>query len=274
MLAVPARRRDNQIPGSWSAYKSALADQVLITNQKLGMGAEARIVVTDDVAGYVAEAIIQAARQAQQRKAHASTVLAGGMSFCDIYRKLASSDLDWANMEWYFGDERQVPLDDGRSNYRMAAELLSSVWEQGKVYPLTGSDEYDQLVRVYLDRNNLFDITLLGVGKDGHTASLFPSGRHIWEGTSRHVVDAEAGLEPLVRRRTLTPKALNASGLVIMVATGEGKSEIVAELADDQERHYPASLIQPVGNKLLVVDSAAGSLLTTQSIIYKNISRE
>jgi 6-phosphogluconolactonase len=219
------------------------------------------VTVQDDAAGYVAERISEELGNAISARGHASMVLAGGGTFREAYSRLASERIEWGKVKVFFGDERQVDHADPRSNYRMAADELAGLWEQKNVHPLDDSSEYDALLREYLDgNNNLFDITLLGIGPDGHTASLFPAFRDSWQDTDRLVIDTEPGHEPLVDRRTLTPRALNRSRLVLIAAAGEGKAEIVRSVVGDRET-YPISAINPAGKEVLVLDSQAASLL-------------
>lgn len=213
-----------------------------------------QIHVVDDVPGFIAGHVEESLRVAVTKRGGASLVLAGGSTYQETYRLLAAYELPWGNIEIFFGDERQVPLTDERSNYRAAAEILSGAWDADLVHVPDNLDNYERAVERYLGEHGQFDVCLLGMGSDGHTASLFP-GNAVPEGL---VGEVQAGLEPFVPRLTMTPLAINKSRQVIIAATGHSKADIIRQIIDDTST-FPVSWIKPDGKKLLVLDPAAAS---------------
>ena len=210
--------------------------------------------IVDDVPGFIAGYVEAKLRRAVGERDGASLVLAGGSTYRETYRFMAGEQLSWENIEIFFGDERQVPLVDERSNYRAAAEILSGAWNADLVHIPDNLENYERAVERYLGEHGQFDVCLLGMGSDGHTASLFP-GNAVPEGL---VASVKAGQEPFVPRLTLTPLAINRSHLVIVAATGHSKADIVRQIIDDTST-FPVSWIKPNGKKLLVLDPAAAS---------------
>ena len=197
-----------------------------------------------------------------------SLALSGGTTPRPLYRHLADAYRDriaWALVDIYWSDERYVPHDDPRSNYRMAREtLLDHVpVTPARVHSIpTGPADPDEAARRYerLLPPSL-DLVLLGIGRDGHTASLFPGSAALGETRRRVVAVADAPVEPR-RRLTLTFPALNDAQAVFFLVTGADKAEalrrIVAEAADVHV--CPAAGVRPRhGTVLWWVDAAAAS---------------
>jgi 6-phosphogluconolactonase len=171
---------------------------------------------------------------------------------------------DWSRVELWWIDERCVPPADGRSNYRMIRESLLDGLSRpptvhrvrGELPPEQAADEYDaELAGVTLD------FALLGIGPDGHTASLFPNAPTLDE-TKRRAVAAEAGMEPFVPRVTVTRPVLAATRTVVFLAVGEAKAEAVERAFGRQPSpDTPASLVR--GQRTIaLIDRAAASRLT------------
>ena len=161
--------------------------------------------------------------------------LCGGDTPCEIYEALAKEDLDWPNFVITFGDERCVPPDHEESNYRMAREALldrvpipqeNILRLKGEIPAEEAADEYEQQLRVR-SGDDVFrhDMILLGMGEDGHTASLFPASKAIEE-TERWVVANEVA-ELAAWRLTFTYTLINAAGRVLFLVRGESKRRIV-----------------------------------------------
>ncbi|HEY6259376.1 MAG TPA: 6-phosphogluconolactonase [Xanthobacteraceae bacterium] len=193
----------------------------------------------DDLARATAAWLRERATAAAQRFA---VCLAGGSTPRRVYELLASAERDrfpWDRVHWFFGDERFVPPDHPESNYRMAREALFAVAPvpTGNVHPIptagapaTAAQRYeDELKDFYgaaaLDpQRPLFDVVLLGLGEDGHTASLFPGSAALQE-RRRWVVDA---LGPQSQPRiTLTYPALASHHALAFLAVGAGKRAIL-----------------------------------------------
>lgn len=188
--------------------------------------------------------------------------LAGGETPRGCYQRLAAepyaTQLPWDRVHVYWSDERQVPLDDPASNYGMAkAALLDRVpIPAGQIFPLAG-DPRPALERVPRDGNGRphFDLIHLGLGEDGHTASLFPGDAALEERTA--LVVAVRASKPPPARLTLTFLVLNAARAVLFLVQGAGKRQPLAGVLGRDPR-FPASHVQPVDGELtFIVDRAA-----------------
>jgi 6-phosphogluconolactonase len=224
---------------------------------------------------------IDYAWQAIAKDGHFMVALSGGETPRQMFQLLASDEfrgqVDWAKVHVFWSDERAVPPTDPESNYGMARrELLirvpipqSNVHRMEAEKPSIGraAHEYEEILRKYLELDEFgfprFHLIFLGLGKDGHTASLFP-GTRVTRQTSRWVST------PLVaklnmRRMTLTLPVLDAALRVIFLVVGPEKAQILREVLEGKSDHpYPAQLVQPrsPGLKLFLVDKTAAALLT------------
>jgi 6-phosphogluconolactonase len=214
----------------------------------------------DEVASVVANELVERAR-----KGH-SLVLTGGGTPRRAYELAAEREPDWSAASLWWSDERCVPPEDERSNFRLARESLLDRIEapprevqriRGELGGEEAAREYDQLVR-----GTRFDYILLGIGPDGHAASLFPCQPTLEE-RERRAVPAEAKLEPFVERVTLTVPVLSAAPEVMFIVTGEEKADAVERaFARPPGPETPASLIRSTqGRTRLVADAAAASRL-------------
>jgi 6-phosphogluconolactonase len=216
----------------------------------------------EEVASVIADELVAAARGAQ------SLVLTGGRTPGRAYELAAEREPDWSAASLWWGDERCVPPDDERSNFRLARESLLDRIEapprevqriRGELGAEPAAREYDELVR-----GARFDYVLLGIGPDGHAASLFPSEPTLDE-RERLAIPAEAKLEPFVERVTLTVPALSSAPEVVFIVTGEEKAEAVERaFARPPDPETPSSLIRSAsGRTRVVADAAAASRLST-----------
>jgi 6-phosphogluconolactonase len=193
--------------------------------------------------------------------------LAGGSTPRRAYELAAERRPDWSRAEVWWGDERCVPPDDERSNYRMTREALldrllvppRNVHRiRGELAPEKAADEY---ARELGDRS--LDLVLLGLGPDGHTASLFPRSPALSE-SERTVLAVEAGLEPFVPRVTLTLPALERARIILFLVAGSDKANAVARAfgAAEPDAGTPASLVRSAnGGTLAILDEAAAAEL-------------
>ncbi|HWF75122.1 MAG TPA: 6-phosphogluconolactonase [Solirubrobacteraceae bacterium] len=232
------------------------------------MSVELRIV--DDPAATCAEMLVEVAT----RGGH--IVLAGGSTPRAAYQRAASTGTPWSAVTVWFGDERCVPPDDERSNFAMAkAALLDPLGEagpavkriRGELGPTAAADEYEQELAAAGPPR--FDLLLLGLGPDGHTASLFPDQESLGE-RSRLVAGVETpGREPMVSRVTMTFPALALAQEILFLVTGAEKADAVAAAFGPDAKpdpHVPASLLPPLAESITVLlDAAAASKIKITS---------
>jgi 6-phosphogluconolactonase len=223
----------------------------------------ARLEVVDDPARECAAALSEVAA------AGGHIVLTGGSTPRAAYEHVSKGSWDRATI--WVGDERCVPADDERSNYRMAREtLLDPIAAaggtpavhrmQGELGPFAGADAYEAILTEAGHPG--FDLLLLGLGPDGHCASLFPDQAAVSE-RERWVVGVEhAGLEPFVPRISLTLTAIGAARRVMFLVTGAGKADAVAAAFGDQAEpssHVPASFVPQIADDVVVLLDAAAA---------------
>jgi 6-phosphogluconolactonase len=223
---------------------------------------DVELVVVDDraaAAQRAAELLVEAARDGRH------IAFAGGSTPRDAYRIAADLERAWSRAHVWFGDERCVPPDDERSNYRLANEaLLARVEQQPTVHRIRGEDDPDDAARRYdaeLDGVEL-SLVLLGIGPDGHTASLFPNAPSL-DVEDRRAVSAEPGLDPRVQRVTMTRPQLASGEHVVFLAVGEDKADAVErafKLGAGPET--PSSLVRSArGRTTAILDRAAAARL-------------
>lgn len=205
------------------------------------------------------EAILSAAAQAIRERGRFQLVLAGGNTPRAIYRALRTARTDWSAWQVYFGDERCLPPDDPARNSRMAAEAwLDSVpIPAPQVHAIPGERGALEAARMYaglLQPVGDFDLVLLGLGEDGHTASLFPG--HEW-GAERGAPDALAVLDapkPPRERVSLSAARLGRARQVIFLVAGESKRAAVSGWRAGKD--IPARSVAPAAGVDVLVESA------------------
>lgn len=232
----------------------------------------------DEVAQAAAARFVELGQAAIAERGQFTVALAGGSTPKRAYELLASEEyknqLDWSKVHIFFGDERAVPPDDAESNYRMANEaLLSRVALPLKnIHRMNGIGDAISNARLYEDEMRTyfndsawprFDLILLGMGDDGHTASLFPGTEVLAE---REAWVAGIWVEKFgAFRLTLTAPAINHAAHIIFLATGENKAEPLAEVLSDKHdrERLPAQLIKPLDGSLeWLIDKAASTRLS------------
>jgi 6-phosphogluconolactonase len=174
------------------------------------------IEVVDDVAAAFADLVV--------RERPRTLALSGGATARRCYEALAGrSGVDWPSVEALFGDERLVPVEDPDSNEGMARQELLDHVPVGAVHSMAGTDAetYEALLRAL----GHLDLVHLGLGPDGHTASLFP-GSPALDLTDRLVVDTEPGLPPFRPRRTFTLHAIASARHVVFTVDGADKADV------------------------------------------------
>jgi 6-phosphogluconolactonase len=217
------------------------------------------IVCADDPAQVVAERLAAVVHQGGH------VVLTGGGTPGRAYELAAQLQPDWTGVDIWFTDERCVPADDDRSNYKLVNEtLLSHVRTQAnRVHRMRGELGRDQGATLYeheLGSLERFDFILLGMGPDGHVASLFPNEPSL-DVTERTVIGAEAKLEPYVDRITLTLPMLRRAREVVFLVTGAKKADACARaFAGEPSRATPGSLVRAIrGVTTAVLDPEAAA---------------
>jgi 6-phosphogluconolactonase len=204
----------------------------------------------------VAPDIAAAATELFLRQRPRTLALAGGRTPRELYRRLASLKYDWEGVDVFFGDERCVPPDHPDSNFRMASEaLLSRV--AARVHRMRGeacdAAAYERELRaVFGEGVPVFDLVFLGMGADGHTASLFP-GDAALEESQRLVVRVARPDHP---RLTLTLPVLSASRLAVFLVSGEEKREALRRVLADE--NLPAARVA-ARRVVIIADAAAAS---------------
>lgn len=226
------------------------------------------------------EKIAAALEAVLRERGTASFVLTGGNTPKPLFELLAASplrqQLDWSRIQFFWGDERCVPPDSSESNYGMAWKALISKLPvpTENVHRIPG--EMDNPERAALQYEAeirritpdpfppAFDVVLLGMGEDGHTASLFPGT--YWNEESWVVANHAPG-RLTANRVTMTPRLLNAARNVFFLTAGISKAKALASVLEDPASDCPAKRIQPVsGNLIWMVDKDAASLLKTSRV--------
>ena len=229
------------------------------------------IIIAEDGAQLVemlAARLVMTARQCIDERGSFSLALSGGSTPKALYQKLASpawkSQIDWSKCDIVFGDDRAVAADDELSNYRMAREtLLDFVGARVHRIATESNDlekaaaDYETVLRGLGGR---LDVVLLGLGDDGHTASLFPGSPQLEVKDKWVTATPIASLEPHVRRVTLTFDAINAAHHAWFLAVGAGKAERVHDVLRGSKNisKWPAQGVNPKSGELVwFLDEAA-----------------
>jgi len=220
------------------------------------------------------EELLSDLKNAIKQRGRGAIALSGGHTPEKMYSLWAAtekyrSETDWNRVHLFWGDERYVPQDDPLSNYRMARETLIDLVPipAANVHPMLAdypqpekaAESYEAEMRKFFGAETpAFDLQLMGLGPEGHTASLFP-GSPALEETERWVVAVEAPATP-PRRLTLTPVVLNSARNTFFLVSGADKREIIAAIRkepDSGSSQYPAARLRPVGRVLWFLDEAA-----------------
>jgi 6-phosphogluconolactonase len=234
-----------------------------------------------DLAGKAAREFVHLAKSSVEASGRFVVALSGGETPKSLYASLASgefrSEISWSRLHFFWGDERPVPPDDPDSNYRMAFEALLSkapVPEKNihrvpaEQAPDVAAGSYEKEIRDFFGLSDLawprFDLVLLGVGDDGHTASLFPDSDALRE--TRRLVVAPYVEKLRSRRITLTLPALNRAANIFFLVAGKGKAAIVRDVLRPRpgSKKLPAERIDPQDGKVVwFLDQAAAALLAS-----------
>jgi len=244
---------------------------------------------TSEMNEVVVNAMLEKASAAIQQHGSFHLALAGGGTPKSIYELMAAEryrkQFPWSKMHIYFGDERCVPADHPDSNYRMAKQaLLAKVpIPENNVHPIkidvgdivASAERYEEELN-FLPKSGttpVFDLILLGIGDDGHTASLFP-GTDILEETHKWV--AAVYVEKFnAWRISLTYPVINAAANVFIIASGSGKQQILKQVlaSEPLDEPYPVQRVRPAGELIWYMDSAAAALLP-QSMVTQPLNTQ
>lgn len=218
--------------------------------------------------------VVKRARQAVSERGSFTLALSGGKTPLGLYEMLGQpphlSQMPWAHTYFFWGDERCVPPDQPQSNYGAAyATMLSkapippeNVFRmRGELPSVEGAEAYQLTLKEFFVRPRaefpIFDLILLGMGANGHTASLFP-GSKLLEEQERWVVAVPPGGEPPISRLTLTLPVLNHAREVLLLVSGENKREAVHNILErpEQAARYPAALVHPQERLIWMLDDS------------------
>lgn len=229
----------------------------------------------DALSHEAARYVMLSAREAVLCAGRCTIALAGGSTPRRLYELLASDEyrgaMPWDEIEWYWSDERCVPPEDPRSNYRLAEEAMLArvAVPPSRVHRMIGerrppsraAQSYEALVRDTVP-DFTFDLIILGVGEDGHTASLFP-GHPVLEERERLVVavTGDKGRE-VPKRITMTFPLLDRARSLLVLAAGRSKQPVVDAVRHDlaaAAARYPVARLRPAGHLTWLVDREAVS---------------
>jgi 6-phosphogluconolactonase len=213
-----------------------------------------------------------------------AAAIPGGSTPQKLFELLASEEyknkIDWSRVHFFWTDERCVPKEDEESNYRLAFDLVLSKIPippenihriKGELPPEKASQDYENNLKFFFGKSGLpvFDLIILGMGEDGHTASLFPDSDVLKE-MKRLAVPVY--LQNKMSRITLTLPVLNNASQIIFLVSGKSKADMAGKILGDgtEKKHYPAGLVKPVhGNLLWLIDKETATLPSTPQSPYQ-----
>lgn len=224
-----------------------------------------------------ASLFVNASRNSIATRTKFAVAISGGSTPRRLYTLLSSSpycdQVDWQKVHFFWADERCVPVEDEASNFKVAFDrLISKVpIPDGHIHRIKGEEDpgkaardYEADIREFFGASGLpvFDLVLLGMGEDGHTASLFPGSKSLEE-TARLAVPVYLE-KPNRNRITLTLPVLNNAAQILFLVAGSSKAAVLSEILSDKEkkREFPAGRIRPVQGKViwLIDREAAGGV--------------
>jgi 6-phosphogluconolactonase len=214
-------------------------------------------------------------RNAASRNTKINIALSGGSTPGMFFKELAknySEKISWTKVKFFWGDERCVPPDDPESNYGTAKNILldrikipsENIFRiKGENKPLEEVERYSKILEENLTKKNnlpFFDLIFLGMGEDGHTASIFPDQIELMNSQKNCAVSTHP--ETNQKRITLTGNVINNAGKVIFLITGKSKAKVLSEVINNKYKIYPAANVNPLNGKLIwMLDKEAAELL-------------
>jgi 6-phosphogluconolactonase len=251
----------------------------------LSASSEIRILTTpQELFAAAAEEVVRTTAAAVSERGKFTIALSGGSTPRNLYNLLATNartSLPWDRMFFFWGDERHVPPTDPESNYRMVEDAMLSKLPVPPANVLrfraeqpdasAVAEEYEKTLRKFFQIGSTevprFDLILLGMGPDGHTASLFPGTSALQEKRKLAVANWVEKLS--TNRLSLTLPVLNAGRCVMFLVSGTDKAPVLRTVLEDKAasgEQYPAKLIQPTDGTLIwLLDRAAASALSTKT---------
>lgn len=227
---------------------------------------------SDELSQAAASAFAALANQAIAERGRFLVSLSGGSTPMKLYARLADEKLDWTRVHFFWGDERCVPVDDPGNTYGVMRGIFFDKIGTTNIHrvesdlePASAAQAYAHTLSGFADAPfdfPRFDLVLLGMGDDGHTASLFP-GSPVEIETATIAVTAHYQDRP-ANRVSLTPKVFNQAREIWFLVTGAGKAETLRRVINGERNleQLPAQRIQPVnGNLVWMIDEAAGKFL-------------
>jgi 6-phosphogluconolactonase len=232
---------------------------------------------TEELTSRAAERFVSTAKESVARRGRFAVAISGGSTPREMHRMLAQppslAAIPWAKVHLFWVDERCVPADDPRSNFGTARkDFLRRIPlpeenlhpARGESPPEKGAEEYElELIRFFhLEEGEfpVFDLIFLGMGADGHTASLFPGDGAVQE-EKRRVLAVQGGI-PFLKRITMTRPVLNRARRIVFLVAGGQKAEMVRTVMSGDIPRFPAGMIRPLEGELMwILDRPAASLL-------------
>lgn len=224
-----------------------------------------------------ASIFVKIMRNAIDRKGRFVVAISGGLTPRSLYDLLATEEyrhqIDWEKVHFFWVDERCVPKDREESNFKVSfGSVLSKVsMPVGNIHRIKGEEDpekaakdYEKEIRGFFDTGDwpVFDLIILGMGADGHTASLFPGSKSLEE---RERLAVPVYLEePKINRITLTLPVLNHASQILFLVSGRSKATVLSEVLRDGHNRdrYPAGLINPIhGDLIWLIDQEAADKL-------------
>jgi 6-phosphogluconolactonase len=230
----------------------------------------------DEMANFMVERWSELSGHAIKSRGSFTAALSGGETPVLFYRRLAAEGarLQWDRIHLFFVDERFVPLDSADSNYRLLSEtLLENIPIPaanihaictGETDPLSSARKYEEEMKGFfmLPAEGIpeFDLVMLGIGADGHTASLFPGNVALCD--TRHLASAVILDKNRHDRITLTLSVINNARMVVFLVTGKTKASVFRDVVERRDHHLPASLVATEkGSLLFLADAEAAQYL-------------
>lgn len=255
------------------------------------MSFKQKIIIKDDptlLGKQAAEIFVADAKRSIDEKRPFTVAISGGSSPRRMHKMLATEpyiqDIPWQKIHIFWVDERCVPMDSPESNYGVAKkDFIDAVpipqthvhWITGEPSPRMSAKEYQKTLKDLFSFENMpiprFDLIYLGMGTDGHIASLFPEQKSLYE--KENLIVAVKGGNPNVNRITMTLPLLNQARHIVFIITGKEKSRIVQKVFQDSKTRLPAQKIRPPNGQVTwLMDRGAAAFLTGDPH-HENIKR-